>query len=223
VIRYPQNAVVVREADVAQRWRAVCLYLRPQGIGELLQLPALDTISGLEWLASDGDFGFYSRRLNLHPAMMLIASDILSCQYEGTLRHAYMRAKSIELTCSIVRALRSASMDQGGLTAPDLRRIRRARAMLEEDGETRRPLEGLARAVGLNRTKLAAGFKLVYGESVQAYRRNLWLAKARDLLLDGDCTVTEAALVAGYTDISAFSRAYRRNFGVSPRQTLRSV
>ena len=86
-----------------------------------------------------------------------------------------------------------------------------------EELETPLSLASLARRVGLNRTKLAQGFKATYGDSVHAYWRDLRLTHARELLKSGRVSVTEAAFSAGYADISAFTRAFTNKFRVGPK------
>ncbi|MFK0042198.1 helix-turn-helix domain-containing protein [Paenarthrobacter sp. NPDC090517] len=55
--------------------------------------------------------------------------------------------------------------------------------------------------------------------------RNLRLQRAHDVLSDPSCTVsvTELAQFSGFYDPSAFTRAFRRRFGVSPVELRRSV
>lgn len=61
------------------------------------------------------------------------------------------------------------------------------------------------------------------GESVSAYGRRRTLERAAlRLLLDGD-SVTAASAQAGYASSSAFARAFRRQFGQSPRALAQAL
>ena len=60
-------------------------------------------------------------------------------------------------------------------------------------------------------------FKAETGYSIHSYITNKRLLLARDLLLNG-AGATEACYSCGYKDYSAFSRAYKKQFGVSPKK-----
>jgi AraC-like DNA-binding protein len=129
-----------------------------------------------------------------------------------------MRAKSLELLSTVLDALDDSKPEwQVKLSSADFRKISRARQIMTTELEATLTLAELAHRVGLNRTKLALGFKGVYGTSVQAYWRDAKLDRARELLRAGDLPVTEVALSLGYSELSSFTRAFTRRFGVLPR------
>src|SRR6185312_5522164 len=104
------------------------------------------------------------------------------------------------------------------LSAADLGRIAFARSIMCAHPESTLTLSELARKAGLNRTKLALGFKAVYGVSVQAFWRDVKLDLARQMLRDGMTPITEIALSVGYSELSSFTRAFTRRFGCAPRE-----
>ena len=66
-------------------------------------------------------------------------------------------------------------------------------------------------------------FKKHMGVSPHAYINNLKITKAKELLLSGMYTVTDAALMSGYSDMSHFSREFKKSTGVSPRNADRLI
>jgi AraC family transcriptional regulator len=81
----------------------------------------------------------------------------------------------------------------------------------------------------LNRERLAAvaGFSVPHfhrvftahvGESAASYVRRLRLERAGRKLRMGAVDITEVALAAGYDTHAAFSKAFRQQFGLSPRE-----
>lgn len=221
VARYPKSSLIERTVDSAGSWRVACLLVSPAGLADLLDTPASRLPESVAWMALEGERELRSCSLPLQSAMTLAVNDILACSFRGSTRRAYMRAKSIELLATVIHALSSAQPEAGRpvvkLSSADLERLSLARELMSGELESPMTLAQLARRVGLNRTKLALGFKEVYGTSVQAYWRDARLSRARELLRDSEARVTEVALSMGYSELSSFTRAFIRKFGVLPR------
>lgn len=65
-------------------------------------------------------------------------------------------------------------------------------------------------------------FKNFYGISPLKYINNLKITRARELIESGLHSVTEASLLAGYMDISHFSREFKKATGVNPSEYQKS-
>lgn len=96
------------------------------------------------------------------------------------------------------------------------RRLECARAYLHAHIERSVPLSELAGAAGLSGFHLARYFSAAFGVPPGRYHRQIRLTHAAELLRRGDVTVTEIAERAGYCELSAFSHAFRRQFGAPP-------
>lgn len=85
--------------------------------------------------------------------------------------------------------------------------------------EVSRPwtLESLARAVGTSRASLSRKFAAEVGLPPMAYLTRWRLARAADLLADPQVTVAAAARAVGYGTPFALSAAFKRVYGLSPR------
>lgn len=75
----------------------------------------------------------------------------------------------------------------------------------------------LASEVGMSRSPFAARFRALVGEPPLAYLTRWRMALAAGLLRDRRLTLREMAERTGYESEPAFSRAFKRHFGVSPR------
>lgn len=71
--------------------------------------------------------------------------------------------------------------------------------------------------IGISRTYLNRIFKKELGVSVQTFLINYCLHKAASLLVSTDSTVHEIAKAVGYEDPLAFSKAFKKKFGKSPK------
>jgi transcriptional regulator GlxA family with amidase domain len=82
-------------------------------------------------------------------------------------------------------------------------------------------LPDLARASGTSRTVLADRFVQLMGESPLAYLARLRLQLAARRLVTTDWKVLQVAYEVGYESEAAFSRAFRRTFGMPPARYRR--
>lgn len=78
-------------------------------------------------------------------------------------------------------------------------------------------LAELARVAGMSRTAFVAKFKDLVGQPPLAYAIQWRMSLARDALRTTDRPVGELAFRFGYASESAFSTAFRREVGCSPR------
>lgn len=101
-------------------------------------------------------------------------------------------------------------------------RIKRARLFVEEHCTGNFALEEVAAAANLSASRLAGLFKEQCGLSVLAYRDELRMIKAAQLLRNHTLDVAEIGARVGYPDPAYFSRTFSRHIGVSPREYRRS-
>lgn len=101
------------------------------------------------------------------------------------------------------------------------RSVARAVGLMQANLEAPLTIARIAREVGRSQKDLEQRIKRDLGTTPQAVYRRLRLLMARKLVLETDLAVSEIALRCGYQDASAMTRAFRGEFGTSPR-ALRS-
>lgn len=107
-----------------------------------------------------------------------------------------------------------------GPSAPSRdRKVRRALEAMRANLEAPLSIAAVSRAAGCGQRDLEGRFRRAFGAAPRTVYQRLRLTQARRLLEAGDMAVAEAALRSGYRDPSAFARAFRREFGQSPRST----
>ncbi len=120
----------------------------------------------------------------------------------------------------IVQALRSwlASSQErhGWLAALKDRQISRAMALIHAEPSTDWTVQNLAHAVGMSRSAFAARFSELVGESVRRYLTDWRMQLARNDLLTSGQSLAVLAEKYGYQSEAAFSRAFKRQFGMPP-------
>ncbi len=76
----------------------------------------------------------------------------------------------------------------------------------------------IAREVGCSASTLQRHFKTHFGMTVFDFIRQKRLEAARTALADDGIPISHAAHLAGYNNISSFTTAFRRAYGVTPKQ-----
>lgn len=97
-------------------------------------------------------------------------------------------------------------------------RIDRARRLIESRLEEDVPLDDLAAAACASVCHFHRVFRGLTGETVREYARRLRLERAAHRLTHGREDILTIALQCGYDSHEAFTRAFKRHFGVSPSE-----
>ena len=79
-------------------------------------------------------------------------------------------------------------------------------------------IQFLADEFGLSASKLKVLFKQVFGKTIYKYFQEYRMEKARNLLSTKDLNVSEVGYEIGYSNLSHFSDAFKKQFGILPKQ-----
>ncbi len=160
--------------------------------------------------------------LSLTPSLAAAAISVMQTQLSGQLLDLFLEAKAREIVTLIVSQIRDTDRVQGRMRPALGNRDREKIAFCHQlvSSQFQRPpsISILSKRVGLNRNKLCFGFKDVYGVSIFDYCRELRLQRGMALLQGSAIGVTEVALEVGYEHAPAFSTAFKRRFGCSPKE-----
>lgn len=104
-------------------------------------------------------------------------------------------------------------------TQSEYPQIRPGVVLLQQSYLENIPITQLAEVSGVSVSSFRRQFGLLYGVSPVQYRNHLRLQRARALLLEGSCTVTEAAYASGFENLGYFCRSYKKHMGETPQAT----
>ena len=145
---------------------------------------------------------------------------------DGSLLGHWMSAKYEELLCFGLQILKNsvnlADSNHLDMDLPYAEKIRRARAVLGMEYANPPPLPTLAQQLGISETRLKSDFKIMTGTTVMQYCINKRIEAAQLLLKENRISISEIGSIVGYEDHSAFSRAFRRHSGASPKEWRRA-
>ena len=107
------------------------------------------------------------------------------------------------------------------LSKNDIDRMMQVEAILTGDiFEPAPTISQLAKMVSISESKLKKDFKLIYGLPVYEYFQKVRMQAAKDKLLSGGHSVKEVAMELGYSNLSNFTIAFKKEFGLLPSKLL---
>lgn len=104
-----------------------------------------------------------------------------------------------------------------GINRTDIEQAQKVEAILTNDVTAIPPtINELAKTVAMSASKLKKIFKTVYGVPPYEYYQKQRMQKARVMLLSGNYSVKDVGYTLGYANLSNFTLAFKKAFGVLP-------
>jgi len=206
--------------DRAGRRLAVDIHLEPSLLESLCQgqtaaiSPELKRI-----MRGDESLPFLPSCL-ITPEIEFALQSILNCPYQEPIRQMYLEAKTLEvvaLELELMLTSRKTSKQPLKLQRDDIDRIHYAKEILTQRLDNPPSLMELAHQVGLNDRKLKTGFREVFKTTAFSYLHDCRMEQARELLRQKR-TIASVATAVGYASPTAFTRAFQRKFGMTPKR-----
>jgi AraC family transcriptional regulator len=102
---------------------------------------------------------------------------------------------------------------RGGLTAPQLRRVKE---FVDAHIAKGIGVSELASLAGLSQFHFIRAFKHSVGRSPYQYVLSMRIGAAKAMLLKGDLSIADVALAVGFSDASQLNRVFQKIMGVTP-------
>ena len=98
------------------------------------------------------------------------------------------------------------------------RRVRLVVTLLDEQWRRNLVVSDLARSVGLGPSRLEHLFKAHAKTTIRDFIRERRLTEAAELLACSEERISVISFGVGFRDVSNFNHAFKKRFGVSPRE-----
>jgi len=145
---------------------------------------------------------------------------LISHDINSSFQKLYTRGKVFEILSLYFNETFNDNVEQCPFVdnTDDLAKIKKVREILIKDFNSEPTLESLSKAIGLNIKKLKIGFKEHYGMPVFTYLYHYKMDYARKLLNLNQQNINEVANIVGYSSATHFIAAFKRKFGITPKQ-----
>jgi len=161
----------------------------------------------------------------INATIKLILNQITTRQTNEVLRPIFIKGKVYEL---LSYYFSTTTTDNNSESCPyianeeTISKIKHAKQLIIKEMINPPSLSELAKEVGLNIKKLKSEFKEVYGVPVFTFLLNYKMELGKQLLLEQQLNVNEIALQLGYSTSSHFIAAFKRKYGITPKQFSKS-
>lgn len=172
-------------------------------------------IEGLEQL-----FLHQFTKTKMTPVMYQILYDMDHAECFSEFKDLYLEGKVVELLSLVLHSISYAETEQIKrirMSEEDCKNIQKIIEQINSEPAKEYNTRELAKSVNMSMTKLASCFSKMCGVPVHTYVIRKRLEYAAALLSQNNCNVSEAAAMAGYTNLSHFSNSFRRQYGVLPK------
>lgn len=154
-----------------------------------------------------------------------ILKEIFEMEKSDPLGQVKTLSHIIRLTEKFLRSF----VTRGRVAAPrhlkknDLESMQQIEQILSSRLEGFPSLESLAHAVFMSTSKLKNLFKQLYGYTLYDYYNKSRLQRAKEMLITGQCSIKQAGSEIGFSNLSHFAKAFKREFGVLPRDIVKNL
>jgi AraC family transcriptional regulator, transcriptional activator of the genes for pyochelin and ferripyochelin receptors len=170
----------------------------------------------LHQLVNPADHYTEGPRFFMTPEMQVVVDQVFNIQYEGKTKMMFFRSQMTTLLSHFFGHL--SGTKEMGIKDAEREKLYEAKEILSKNLDAPPSLSELSRQIGLNSFKLKKNFKELFGVPVFKYLQNQRMAKAYELLQNGNVTIQEVAWNVGYDSLSSFSNAFSKKYGFRPSE-----
>lgn len=157
------------------------------------------------------------------PEMLCPIRDIIEVMQSGkhaAVENLFLESKVVELVSLFFEKLieRPLSRKISSINSKDVEKLFKVKGIIKENISNVPEIEEISNIVGMSVSKLQKLFKQVFGKSIYQYYLYERMLMARKMLLSRRYTVSEVGYDLGYSNLSHFTKAFRKIFGVNPKE-----
>lgn len=164
-------------------------------------------------------------KFQITPSMNIILKQLINCPYINTMQEMYIRGKLLELLSvylsEIILQKSTFKANSIILSRPDKESILKAKEIIDKNIKTPPACIALSKMVYLSESKLTKGFKAIFETTIHNYITNKRIETAMFLFEQGESQVSTVANMVGYCNMSHFSTAFRKKYGINPSKYLK--
>lgn len=166
--------------------------------------------------ADNASFLFFE---SLDAEMLLLLNNIASVDYSYPLNNFYVQIKVQELLYLLFTKLSLRENTRfKSINSNDAKKLMVIRNEILADLSTPPVISELAIIAEMSETKLKQLFKQTFGETIYNYYQQARMKEASFLLKQAKLSVSDVGYELGFSNLSHFSRLFKRQYGITPKR-----
>ncbi|MCG8579697.1 MAG: AraC family transcriptional regulator [Bacteroidales bacterium] len=133
-------------------------------------------------------------------------------------RRAIFYSKVIEIFMSITLAIQEREITASDYTGKEIEQFMKIKDEIKSDYLNIPSIEELANKYGISKSNLQKKFTMIFNMPIKRFINNSRMEEARRLLSYTNNNISEIAYILGYSHIHHFSNAFKKHYGLSPKQ-----
>lgn len=214
----PNGATGQDRLKASSRFRGIDIRIGPSLWAALGGPQSIGSLGPTHPYAAAASSSVWTGILPFTPRLMNDAQALFQSGMSGT-ADLTVEARSLDIIDEAIRALATEAAPAATL-ARDQRAVQRVIALMDSDLSRSWTVPELAIAAGISHNRLKQSFRAETGYAVYGFLQERRLSEARKLLMEGNSSVTDAALFVGYSSMSHFTALFRRRYGQTPSEAL---
>ena len=172
-----------------------------------------------QFLSSEKPFYIFEE---ITPQMHHVISeivDVIENEQHPSVLSLFLECKTTELLAIYLEKLidRPLNKNISSLNSSDVEKLFQVKDILLNNVANTPSIHTLARQTAFSESKLQKTFKQVFGRSLYQYALCEKMMTAKNMLATNKYSVSEVGYELGYTNLSHFSKAFRKQFGINPK------
>jgi len=157
------------------------------------------------------------------PGMLNILQQMHDCPFQGRAKNDYLRSLMSRLMLLVVTRLSMIRKPAAELKLlpHELMKVREIQQYLLQHLDQPGTVTELSHRAGLNEFKLKRGFRQLYAITIFEFLLEARMERAVRLLRETEMKVHAVAISVGYKNISSFTVAFKKRYGVLPSELQR--
>jgi len=205
------------------RLKGVNLYFSPSFLQRSVRPDILTDLFSLAGAPSG-----YSEPISFECRQLL--EDVYAADQSNPLYHIIIQNRVLLLVEKFLSSflLRSAIPNTNGKTwakgrEKDLEALKGIVRILSDNQLNKFPsIEVLSKTAMMSSTKLKSRFKQIYGMKLYEFYNRHRLEQAKEMLTTGKYSVKQVGVNIGFSNLSNFAKAFKKEFGVLPKEVLKN-
>ncbi len=158
-----------------------------------------------------------------------LLEDVFGADVQSPVHHLLLQNRVLTLTEKFLSAFLTKApflKESGGLKQKDkekdLEALKDVERILSNNKLDKFPsIDMLSKTAMMSSTKLKTKFKQIYGMKLYEFYNRNRLEKAKEMLQTGKYSVKQVGLNIGFSNLSNFAKAFKKEFGILPKEILK--